>query len=172
MPTMLVDRSDEDAGLYDALTGLPGRLLQRAHLVHALKRADRNRSQVAVVFLDVDDFADLNDRIGRELADQVLVVLAARIQAVLRGTDMTARLDGDEFVVVCEDLRDDGDVPMLVRRLTDAMSVPMRIGDQAIEVRVTAGAALSAGGQRAGELLNAANKAMSERRGPRRRRVP
>ena len=78
------ERSNEDDDLYDPLTGLPGRLLQRAHLVHALRRAGRNGTKVAVLFLDVDDFRSLNDRIGAELADQVLIVLAARVQTSLR----------------------------------------------------------------------------------------
>lgn len=156
----IVDRSDEDAVLYDPLTGLPGRLLQRAHLVHAMRRAARNRSRVAVLFLDVDDFTDLNDRLGSELGDQVLVVLAARIQAALRGTDMTARLDGDEFTVVCEDVNEPHDVALVAHRVSQAMAAPMRVGSHVVEVRATAGTALSTGGEHAGELLNTANKEM------------
>lgn len=164
MSKTMTDRSDEDASLYDTLTGLPGRLLQRAHLVHALRRADRNQTKVAVLFLDIDDFAGLNDRVGPEIADQVLVTLAARIQSSLRGTDQTARLDGDEFVVVCEDLTEPHDLSMLARRISDAASTVMRIGDQAIEIRVTTGTAMSDGGERAGQLLNMANKDMLERK--------
>jgi diguanylate cyclase (GGDEF)-like protein len=109
------DSGYTDDGLYDPLTGLPGRLLQRAHLVHALKRATRTGTQVAVLSLDLDDFSDVNDRLGRELGDQILVVLAARLQACLRGTDLTARLDGDEFAIVCEDLTDARDLAMVTR---------------------------------------------------------
>ena len=160
-PTVL-DRSDEDDDLYDPLTGLPGRLLQRAHLVHALKRAGRNGSKVAVLFLDVDDFRVLNDRIGSELADQVLIVVAARIEASLRDTDMTARLDADEFVVVCEDVRDDRALEILCRRITDAVGTPMRIGPTAVEVRLSVGAVVGSGAERAGELLHAADLRMAE----------
>jgi diguanylate cyclase (GGDEF)-like protein len=161
---VLPDRSDEDAALYDDLTGLPGRMLQRAHLVHALRRADRNHTRVAVLFLDVEDFDDLNHRLGRELADQVLVTLAARIQCALRGTDVTARLDADEFAIVCEEVSDTREVATLVRRINAAATATMSIGDHVVELRVTTGSALSEGGEGAGQLLNLANRDMLDRR--------
>jgi diguanylate cyclase (GGDEF)-like protein len=157
--------SDElpyDDVLYDPLTGLPGRLLQRAHLVHALKRATRSGTQVAVLFLDLDDFRDLNERLGRELGDEVLIVLAARLQACLRGTDMTARLEADEFAIVCEDLTDARDLAMVTRRVVEALAVPLRIGDAVVEVRASVGSALSAGTDQPGALLNLADRAMCE----------
>lgn len=153
-------QTDDD--LYDPLTGLPGRLLQRAHLVHALKRATRTGTQVAVLFLDLDDFRDVNERLGRELGDQVLVVLAARLQACLRGTDLTARLDGDEFAIVCEDLTDPRDLAMVMRRIRDALAVPMHLGDMVVEVRASLGSAMSAGTDQPGALLNLADRAMAD----------
>ena len=161
------ERSDEDDDLYDPLTGLPGRLLQRAHLVHALKRAGRNGTKVAVLFLDVDDFRSLNDQIGPEAADEVLIVLAARIQTSLRDTDMTARLDADEFVVVCEDVQHDDDLEVLRRRVTDAVSLPMRVGEHTIDLRLSVGAVVGSGAERAGELLHAADLRMAEAKGSR-----
>ena len=151
-----------DDPLYDSLTGLPGRLLQRAHLVHALKRATRSGTQVAVLCLDLDDFHDVNDRLGRELGDQVLIVLAARLKASLRGTDLTARLDGDQFAIVCEDLTDPRDVAIIMRRVSDALSVPLRVGDAVVEVRASLGSAISAGTDQPGALLNLADRAMSD----------
>jgi diguanylate cyclase (GGDEF)-like protein len=164
MPVML-DRADglpDDEVLYDPLTGLPGRLLQRAHLVHALKRATREGTQVAVLFLDLDDFRHINHRLGREVGDEVLVVLAARLQACLRGTDMTARLEGDEFSVVCEDLTDPRDLAVVVRRITDVLATPIRIADSIVQVRASVGAAMSGGGDPPGQLLSTADRAMSE----------
>jgi diguanylate cyclase (GGDEF)-like protein len=148
------DRSaDDDALLYDDLTGLPNRLLQRAHLVHALRRATRHGTHVAVLYLEVEDLTDLRHRLGDELADQVLIVLAARITASLRGTDMTARVDQDDFAIVCEDLTDVHDLAMLARRVHDVARTPMRIGDSVIELRVSLGSALSAPADDAGALL-------------------
>jgi diguanylate cyclase (GGDEF)-like protein len=147
--------------LYDPLTGLPGRLLQRAHLVHALKRATRTGTQVAVLFLDLDDFRDVNERLGPELGDQVLIVLAARLQACLRGTDLTARLEGDEFAIVCEDLTDSHDLAMVTRRVREALAAPLHIGDAVVEVRASVGSAMSAGTHQPGALLNLADRAMA-----------
>jgi diguanylate cyclase (GGDEF)-like protein len=157
-----------DDDLYDPLTGLPGRLLQRAHLVHALKRATRAGTQVAVLFLDLDDFNDINERLGREMGDQVLVVIAARLEACLRGTDMTARLEGDQFVIVCEDLTDPRDLDIVTRRVRDALTAGLRIGNTVVEVRASLGTALSAGSNSPGELLTAADRAMAKTKRARR----
>jgi diguanylate cyclase (GGDEF)-like protein len=161
---------EQEDPLYDTLTGLPGPLLQRAHLVHALKRAVRDGSQVAVLFLDVEDFGDINRRIGRELGDQVLVVIAARLRACLRGTDLTARLDGDQFSIVCEDLIDGHGLDIVSRRIRDALAVPLHVGGTTIEIRATIGAAMSSGADRPGDLLAAADSAMGAHRRSRRGR--
>ena len=161
-----------DDALYDPLTGLPGRLLQRAHLVHALKRASRSGTQVAVLFLDVDDFRDVNDRLGQDVGDQVLVVIAARLQASLRGTDLTARLEGDEFAIVCEDLSDPRDLTMVMRRIRGSLAVPIHAGDAVVEVRASVGSAISAGTELPGALLNLADRAMAEDKRAHRHREP
>jgi diguanylate cyclase (GGDEF)-like protein len=160
---------DADDALYDPLTGLPGRLLQRAHLVHALRRATRTGTQVAVLFLDLDDFHEVNEQLGREGGDQVLVELAARLQSGLRGTDFTARLDGDEFAIVCEDLTDPDSLAMLLRRIRDALAAPVHVGEAVIEVRATIGSAVSAGADQPGVLLNLADRSMSAARRTRQR---
>ena len=147
----------DDALLYDDVTGLPNRLLQRAHLVHALRRATRSGTHVAVLYLEVEDLEDLRRRHGDELADQVLIVLGARISASLRGTDMTARIDRDELAIVCEDLTDPRDLAMLCRRITDVACTAMRIGDNVVELRVSLGTALSEAGTDAGGLLRRAS---------------
>jgi len=130
--------------------------------VHALRRATRTGSRVALLFLNVDDFTDINDRLGSELGDQVLVVIAARLQACLRGTDLTARHEGDEFAIVCEDLTDPGDVSLLARRVRDVLATPMHVGDAVVQLRVSVGTAISSGADRPGDLLNAADHAMSK----------
>ena len=156
------DLGSGDDPLRDELTGLPTPLLQRAHLVHALKRATRAGTRVAVLFLDIDDFKDINKRLGRDVGDQVLVVTAARLQACLRDTDLTARLEGDEFAIVCEDLTDEGDVKVVIRRITDALAAPIQIGDAVVQLRTSVGFATSGGSGRPGDLLNAADGAMSK----------
>jgi diguanylate cyclase (GGDEF)-like protein len=92
------------------------------------------------------------------------VVLAARLQACLRGTDLTARLDGDEFAIICEDLTDARDLAMVTRRVREALAAPLHIGDTVVEVRATVGSALSAGTDQPGALLNLADRAMTEQK--------
>jgi len=153
--------TSEDEVLYDPLTGLPNRHLQRAHLVHALRRAKRTTSRVALLFLDIDDFHAINERSGSEVGDQVLIEIAARLQACLRDTDLTARLDGDEFVIVCEDLSEPADVEVVTRRITDALAAPLHIGSEVIEVRASIGSAVSGDDDRPGDLLTAADHVMT-----------
>jgi diguanylate cyclase (GGDEF)-like protein len=155
-------RLAEEAGFYDELTGLPNRLLQRSHLERALQRATRAGSQVAVLFLDVDAFHVLNERFGRELGDQVLIVVAARLRAALRGSDLAARLAADEFVVICEDVNDARDLAVLQGRVIEALIAPLHIGNTVVELRVSVGAALGAGHEDPGDLLTAADRSMRE----------
>ncbi len=89
---------------YDALTNLPNRLLLVSRLEHAIERARRKQQQLAVLFLDLDDFKTLNDSYGHVIGDEVLVEVARRLQLGMRKSDTLARLGGDEFVCLMEDM--------------------------------------------------------------------
>ena len=89
---------------HDALTGLPNRTLIRDRLEQMLARSARTQGQVAVLFIDIDNFKTVNDTLGHEAGDQLLQAVAARLDGVLRGSDALGRLGGDEFVVICEEL--------------------------------------------------------------------
>jgi diguanylate cyclase (GGDEF)-like protein/PAS domain S-box-containing protein len=89
---------------YDALTNLPNRLLLVSRLEHAIERAHRKQQQLAVLFLDLDDFKTLNDSYGHVIGDEVLVEVAQRLQQGMRKSDTLARLGGDEFVCLMEDM--------------------------------------------------------------------
>ena len=89
--------------LHDPLTGLPNRVLLLDRLTHALARLDRHPSSVAVLFVDLDGFKQVNDSTGHGVGDQVLIAIAKRLRALQRATDTACRLGGDEFVVLCED---------------------------------------------------------------------
>lgn len=92
---------------YDPLTGLPNRRMLAERVQHALRRANRSGRQNALLFLDLDNFKNLNDTLGHEAGDQLLKEVAQRLQSCLREADTVARLAGDEFVVVLEDLDHD-----------------------------------------------------------------
>jgi len=118
----LLHQELSDRALTDPLTGLPNRHLFLEQLGLALRRLGRHPGTVAVVFMDLDDFKAVNDAIGHDAGDQVLVHVAAQLRAVLRTTDTAGRLGGDEFVAVCPDLADTAAARVIAERLTQAIS--------------------------------------------------
>lgn len=109
---------------FDHLTGLPNRSLFDDRLQQALSRAQRANGSVALMFLDLDGFKKVNDRLGHEAGDEVLKEAARRIQAALRAVDTAARLGGDEFVVVLEQVNSEDDIRVVANRLLLSLSQP------------------------------------------------
>ncbi len=110
---------------HDGLTGLPNRSLVVDRLAGALRRAERRHGVLAVFFLDVDHLKRVNDTLGHEAGDAVLVEVARRLTSAARRDDTVGRLAGDEFVVVCEDVPDHEHVHRIARRIVDALAEPM-----------------------------------------------
>jgi diguanylate cyclase (GGDEF)-like protein len=106
---------------HDALTGLPGRLLFHDRLEHALRHALRNDETLAVMYLDLDGFKAVNDTRGHAAGDRLLQAVALNLQNALRRSDTVARLGGDEFAIVCPDLRDADNAPVVARKLLEAV---------------------------------------------------
>jgi diguanylate cyclase len=121
-------RTNENQLLRDPLTGLPSRLLYLNNLKLALERLGRgpNRS-VAVLFLDLDRFKVINDSLGHGAGDQLLEAVAERIGHSLRRHETLARFGGDEFVILCEDIFDDGDAVAVAERVLKAFSLPFHL---------------------------------------------
>lgn len=107
--------------LHDELTGLPNRALFWEHLSHRLELADRRPTGFAVLFLDVDDFKVVNDTLGHGAGDRLLVEVASRIRAVLRAGDAAARMGGDEFVVLLDDVATKEAALVVAERLSGAL---------------------------------------------------
>jgi diguanylate cyclase (GGDEF)-like protein/PAS domain S-box-containing protein len=147
--------------LSDPLTGLPNRTLLADRLEHALARADRRRALVAVLFLDLDNFKVVNDSLGHEVGDQLLIAVAERLRACLRPEDTVARLGGDEFAVLLEDA-DRGRAIRVAERVTQELHAPFRIGGHEVFVTASVGISLgtSARRRRLGDLLREADQAM------------
>ncbi len=146
---------------HDALTGLPNRSLFADRVEQALLRAARSGTAVSVLFLDLDDFKTVNDSLGHDAGDQLLVEVAHRLRGALRSTDTPARLGGDEFAVLVEDLSDAADVELVADRLLRVLSAPFLLAGTEVLVRSSIGLAtnsddLSDGGR----LLSAADAAM------------
>jgi PAS domain S-box-containing protein len=106
---------------HDLLTGLPNRALFMDRLEHALTRANRRGTKVAVLFTDLDNFKVINDSLGHEAGDQLLVAVAERLKVHLRPEDTAARLGGDEFTILVEDIASVGEVVQIAERITDIL---------------------------------------------------
>jgi diguanylate cyclase (GGDEF)-like protein len=126
--------------LHDQLTGLPNRTLFLDRLELALARIARDPALVTVLFLDLDGFKDVNDRLGHYAGDRLLVDVGARLQAAIRATDTAARFGGDEFLVLCEDLHEDDEVEQLVARVRVALSSPYEVEGEEVELSASIGA--------------------------------
>jgi diguanylate cyclase (GGDEF)-like protein len=144
--------------LHDPLTGLGNRVLFRERLEHALERCPRTDRDVAVLFVDVDDFKAVNDRFGHAHGDELLVALAGRLRALLRVEDTAARLGGDEFAVLLEEVADGADAVHVAERLLDELQRPVVVSGH--EVTVGASIGIATGCVAADDLLRNADFAM------------
>jgi diguanylate cyclase (GGDEF)-like protein len=146
---------------HDLLTGLPNRGVLLERLRHALLRRRRHDRDLALLFVDLDRFKAINDTYGHDLGDEVLRVVAARIDDALRPGDTVARMGGDEFVVLCEDVGGQDDALAVARRLRKELSRPIQAGAARISVTASVGVALPRpGGDDAHALLHYADVAM------------
>lgn len=149
---------------HDPLTGLPNRVLFLEFLVLALARARRYRSQVAVLFMDLDRFKVVNDSLGHDAGDELLVGLSERLRSVLRPGDTVARFGGDEFVILCEDLSGPEAKQQAVEvaeRLLDVIQQPFHLDGDEHFLSASIGIALAVtGDDRPEALLRDADAAM------------
>jgi diguanylate cyclase (GGDEF)-like protein len=133
--------------LHDPLTGLPNRLLLQQRLEHAAQRAQRSHTNAAVLFVDLDRFKQVNDTHGHHVGDGLLRAIAQRLAAVVRPGDTLARVSGDEFVFLCEDLQSAADVEALAARVDGAFVEPFSVGSVQLEVTASVGMAFAGPGE-------------------------
>ncbi len=127
---------------YDALTGLPNRRLLEDRLRQARSRADRERSLLAVCFLDLDGFKPINDQFGHAAGDQLLLQIAQRLEKTLRGGDTLARMGGDEFVLLLDDVKSPDECMPVLDRVLELVSRPTIIEGQTVAVSASIGVTL------------------------------
>jgi diguanylate cyclase (GGDEF)-like protein/PAS domain S-box-containing protein len=166
-------RHEEHRAMHDALTGLPNRRLFNAELYEAYARACRSQTTLALLFIDLDRFKEINDTLGHASGDEVLRATAERLGSVIRNGDSVFRLGGDEFVVILEDAGDTASVEAVARRVADMLSEPIDLGVAAPNVLASIGVALACGPDSAGHagaksLLEAADQAMYQAKRDRR----
>jgi diguanylate cyclase (GGDEF)-like protein len=136
------ERARESA-LHDALTGLPNRTLLVQRMVHAILRCHRSEKLVAVLFADLDRFKAINDTFGHHVGDELLVAVAGRLSELLRPGDTLARLAGDEFVILCEDLDDTSQVEPLAKQIDEALGQAFVLSGLEVQVSASVGIAFA-----------------------------
>ncbi len=152
----------EHQALHDALTDLPNRQLLVDRLGHALARTERRKdSGVAVLFMDLDGFKIVNDSLGHDIGDMLLVAVAERLKGCLRPEDTLARFGGDEFIVLLEEVEGADDALRVTQRITEELQRPFVLDGKELVVRLSIGVALGEAQTKSPEeLLRDADTAM------------
>jgi diguanylate cyclase (GGDEF)-like protein/PAS domain S-box-containing protein len=146
---------------HDSLTGLSNRAVFRDRVNHALTRADRHGTSLTVLLLDLDGFKMVNDSLGHDAGDVLLVAVGARIQECGRASDTVARLGGDEFALLLEDDGDEGRARAVADRVLGALAAPFEVQGREVFVRASIGIAISGGAAaNTEELIRNADTAM------------
>ncbi len=146
---------------HDVLTNLPNRKLFADRLTHSLSRARRSGKPLAVMFVDLDHFKSINDTLGHEAGDELLLEMSRRLRANIRDDDTVARLGGDEFTIILAELRHPEDAVNVAEKLIQAIEQPLTIAGNSIEVSASIGIALFPDdGADAESLLRNADSAM------------
>ena len=146
---------------HDALTGLPNRALIRERLTNALQRSRRSGLSVALLFVDLDGFKLINDTHGHEAGDALLKTVASRLIEQVRPGDTVARLAGDEFVVLCEQVEQPTAISVLAERINDSLRQPFFFAETPLFVTASIGVAIGTGSTHAADdLLRYADQAM------------
>ncbi|HYM54598.1 MAG TPA: EAL domain-containing protein [Solirubrobacteraceae bacterium] len=133
----------ERQALHDPLTRLPNRLLLMDRARQALARLHRSEGVVALLFIDLDRFKAVNDNLGHDVGDQLLVSTAERLAELMRDSDTVARLGGDEFVILAEDIESDTEALTLAERVLDALERPFPVGTAEVAMLASVGVSVS-----------------------------
>jgi diguanylate cyclase (GGDEF)-like protein/PAS domain S-box-containing protein len=145
---------------HDPLTGLPNRTLFLDRCRHALAVAARHRQLAVVLFLDLDRFKVINDSLGHDAGDRLLIAVAERLRQVVRPSDTIARFGGDEFTILCEQIETPADARVLAGRVLDLFAEPFRLDGREVFETASVGIALGRAPQQPEDLLQDADAAM------------
>jgi diguanylate cyclase (GGDEF)-like protein len=154
-------RAIEHMALHDALTNLPNRFLMLGHLEQAISLAQRHDMKVAVLFLDLDGFKPINDRLGHSAGDVVLQAVADRLQTCVRDCDTASRYGGDEFVILLTEIWGEENAALVADKVLEAIRQPIQIGAESVQISTSIGIAIFPDhGKDADTLIEKADRAM------------
>ena len=146
---------------FDELTRLPNRSLMQEHLRQALHEASRNSTLVAVMFIDLDNFKDINDTLGHSTGDDLLIACSKRLKSSIREKDIVARLGGDEFIVIVNDFTQLSDIDVIANKLIDDISQEFKLQNGVVHTTASIGVTVyPKDGDDVAELLKNADQAM------------
>jgi len=146
---------------HDSLTSLPNRLLFQNRLSESIGRAKRNHKKMALFFIDLDHFKEINDSLGHDIGDEVLKEASRKLKTAIREVDTLARLGGDEFTIIIEDLLQNSDASLFAVKIIDLLASAMKIGSHELYVSCSIGIAVYPDdGSSAKDLLKYADAAM------------
>ncbi|RUM66970.1 MAG: hypothetical protein DSZ05_03525 [Sulfurospirillum sp.] len=127
---------------YDLLTNLPNRALFQDTLTRKLSKAKRNKSKLSLMFIDLDNFKMINDTLGHDYGDLLLIEVAKRLTGILREEDLVARLGGDEFTVILDDIKDTAYPSIVAQKIIDSLSQPIKLKDEIGYIGASVGIAI------------------------------
>ncbi len=146
---------------YDSLTKLPNRVLFNDRLTQAIAKSNRHKKDIAVLFIDLDKFKEVNDTLGHKVGDSVLCEVSSRFKMVVREVDTISRFGGDEFVCIIEDLDEPSKAAVLARKLIDAIRIPIKVNQHTINLTCSIGISIyKRDAKDATELLHHSDSAM------------
>jgi diguanylate cyclase (GGDEF)-like protein len=153
----------EHQATHDSLTNLPNRILLTDFVRYVLAAAERNKTMFAVVFIDLDEFKQINDNFSHEVGDEVLCQFSERIASQTRASDMFARYGGDEFILIAQAVTDEKYISEIIERLQKLIAIPLKIGDHVFNLRASIGVSVyPKDGKTLDELVHIADLAMYE----------
>lgn len=140
--TIVAEQRLFDLAHLDSLTGLPNRLLLQDRLRHALAQAKRHQTRLALLFVDLDRFKNVNDTLGHSAGDELLKQVAQRLSACLRESDTVGRLGGDEFAILLPDIASEKDAETVARKIVGTLGAPFQVANQELFCGASVGIAL------------------------------
>ena len=152
--------------LHDPLTGLPNRLLLEQRLAHGLIQSKRHGWKLALMFIDLDKFKNINDTYGHDIGDKVLIAVAKRLQDFVRGEDIVSRWGGDEFICVLLDIKREDEVINLAKKMVTRIADDCEFDGTIVSIRATIGIAICPrDGETADILFKQVDRAMYQAKG-------
>jgi diguanylate cyclase (GGDEF)-like protein len=145
----------------DILTDIPNRVLILERLESAIVAARRRKNRIAVLFLDLDHFKEINDTLGHAIGDKVLQLVARRLESAIRESDTASRYGGDEFLILLAEISQTADAEQIAEKIISALEVPASIEDKTLQLAISIGIAIyPEDGKDAATLIDCADKAM------------